>query len=134
MLSRRGFLGGIAATALARPAVIRTPGLLMPVSVRATSRVTAEAILSDINAMLDKMWEASGWALVPDRLLVSPRQFAYLQNAMVGKVSLLEHVQLNSLCYSANGRMLDIRPFLEWVDDSADAGVRAELPSISRHE
>lgn len=30
MISRRGFLGGLAA-ALAAPAIIRTPGLLMPV-------------------------------------------------------------------------------------------------------
>lgn len=29
--SRRGFLGGLAALAVAAPAIIRTPGLLMPV-------------------------------------------------------------------------------------------------------
>lgn len=64
MIQRRGFIAGLAA-ALAAPAIIRTPGLLMPVK-----RVLAPDDF-DINAMRFRSYETahSAWFLHKDDFL-----------------------------------------------------------------
>jgi len=81
------------------------------------SSKTADEILADINLILNDAWAASGFAVVPSKLLLPPVKFSYLVSQKVssaGNISILEYVKLNSICNSVNGRPLDIQP-VKWL-------------------
>lgn len=77
----------------------------------------AQAILTDVNALLSAVWAASGWAVVPDTLLVPPTQFALLVSTKVstaGNMSILQFLKDNSLALAKNGKPLNIQP-VKWL-------------------
>lgn len=74
-------------------------------------------ILADINSLLSSVWTATGFAIVPDRLLVDPTSYSILVSTLIstaGNISILEFVKANSLSNGANGRELDIQP-CKWL-------------------
>jgi len=74
---------------------------------------TPDVILSQVNEILAAAWAASGWAVVPNRLLVPPTQFGQLVSAKVstaGNMSLLQYLAINSLSNAQNGVPLQILP------------------------
>lgn len=78
---------------------------------------TADEILADVNLILNQSWVMTGFAVVPDKLLISPTQYSLLVTRKVsdaGNISILEFLKINSLSNSANGRPLDIQP-LKWL-------------------
>lgn len=79
-------------------------------------------ILADVNELLNSTWEASAYAVCPDKLLLPPVQFSYLVSQLIsaaGNISILEFIKNNSICNSINGRPLDIQP-LKWLKDAGD--------------
>lgn len=105
--------------------LIGTSGLTNHPSVTNVSNVTGgawvqtapDAILQQVNELLASTWAASGWAVMPTKLLVPPTQFGILVSGKVataGNVSILRFLQENSLCNTQNGRPLDIQP-LKWL-------------------
>lgn len=79
-------------------------------------------ILADVNELLNSVWEASAYAVCPDKLLLPPVQFSYLVSQLIsaaGNISILEFIKNNSICNSINGRPLDIQP-LKWLKDAGD--------------
>ncbi|ESK40260.1 hypothetical protein P256_00707 [Acinetobacter nectaris CIP 110549] len=85
---------------------------------------TADEILADVNLVLNQSWVATGFAIVPDKLLISPTQFSLLVTRKVseaGNISVLEFLKANSLSNSANGRPLDIQP-LKWLSGRGVGG------------
>ncbi|MBF7687073.1 DUF2184 domain-containing protein [Acinetobacter rathckeae] len=85
---------------------------------------TADEILADVNLILNQSWVATGFAVVPDKLLISPTQFSLLVTRKVseaGNISILEFLKTNSLSNSANGRPLDIQP-LKWLSGRGVGG------------
>ena len=74
-LKRRSFLGGFAA-ALATPAIIRTPALLMPLSVRPP---TFQEIVEEFNRILQ--WNVGRQAKAAD--LVAPRDVGQMHIDMI---------------------------------------------------
>lgn len=74
-------------------------------------------ILADINQLLTRVWEDSGWAIVPSDLLLPPDRWSLLASRIVsdaGNISLLTYLQNNSIANAKNGKPLDIRP-LKWL-------------------
>lgn len=87
---------------------------------------TADQILADVNEALNAAWEASGYAVCPDKLLLPPLQFSMISSMKVsnaGNVSVLKYIKENSICLTVNGRELDIQP-VKWLKDATIAGNR----------
>lgn len=79
---------------------------------KAWANATPDAILADINKVLETAWEASGYAVLPDRLLVPPKAMSALTKPMTsaGNVSILQYVREQCLSNSINGRLLEVAP------------------------
>ncbi len=78
---------------------------------------TADEILADIDAILEGAWEASGYARVPTKLLLPPKQWGSLTTrkvASAGNISILNYVIQNCISTANNGVPLDIKP-VKWL-------------------
>jgi hypothetical protein len=78
---------------------------------------TPAQILADINSLLTSVWKATGYAIMPDRLLVDPTSYSILVSTLIstaGNISVLEFVKANSLVNGALGRQLEIQP-CKWL-------------------
>lgn len=85
---------------------------------------TPDEILKDVNDMITAAWQASGFAVCPDKLLLPPTQFAYISSQKIstaGNVSILTFLEDNSISLRVNGRKLDIQP-LKWLTGRGAAG------------
>jgi len=83
----------------------------------AITALTPDVIVAQINEVLQSVWQASGWAVMPTELRVPPLQYGQLVSTKVssaGNVALLRYIQQNSLCNTANGQELNIQP-LKWL-------------------
>lgn len=112
-------------------------GLLNAASVTVTNAVngatgsplwtqkTPDEMLADVNALLNAVWAASGWAVMPDELRLPPTLFTYLVSQKVsnaGNVSIIEFLKANSISNAANGRPLNIQP-VKWLTGRGVGGV-----------
>jgi hypothetical protein len=89
------------------------------------STKTADEILNDVNTLLESTWQASAFAVCPDKLLLPPLQYSYICSQKVssaGNVSILKFLQENSISLKVNGKELDIQP-VKWLT----AGVATTL-------
>lgn len=80
-----------------------------------------DQIIEDVNDLLTRVWEDTGWSQCPGKLLVSPSKMAVLVSAKVstaGNMSVLNYLKQNSLANSVNGTPLDIQA-VKWLDASA---------------
>jgi hypothetical protein len=85
---------------------------------------TPDEILKDVNDMVTAAWQASGFSVCPDKLLLPPAQFAYISSQKIstaGYVSILTFLEDNSISLRVNGRKLDIQP-LKWLTGRGAAG------------
>ena len=88
------------------------------------SAKTPDEILADINEALNAAWAASGFAVVPSKLLLPPVKYSYLLSQKVssaGNISVMEFLKANSLSNAVNGRPLDIQP-LKWLTGAGAGG------------
>lgn len=77
---------------------------------------TPAQILADVNSLLNSVWAAAVWAVMPDRLLLSPTEFSILVSTLIssaGNISILEFILRNNLAAS-NGQKLAIQP-TKWL-------------------
>ena len=85
---------------------------------------TPDEILKDVNDMITAAWQASGFAVCPDKLLLPPAQFAYISSQKIstaGNVSILTFLEDNGIRLRVNGRKLDIQP-LKWLTGRGTGG------------
>lgn len=85
---------------------------------------THDEILKDVNTILTNTWAASGWAVVPDTLLIPPTQYGALISRKVsdaGNISILEFLRQNSISLARNGRPLNIQP-VKWLVGRGTSG------------
>lgn len=81
------------------------------------SNKTPAQILRDVNEELTAAWQASGFAVVPTKLLLPPLKFAYINSQLVSSAadkSILTYLRENSLTMAQTGRPLDIQP-VKWL-------------------
>lgn len=94
---------------------------------------TPDEILADVNTLLAATWQASGWAVIPNRLLVPPAQYAYLVQQKVseaGNMSILRYLLENNLTLEQGGK-LEIRP-LKWLIGQGSGGTPQQLGTVDR--
>ena len=79
-------------------------------------------ILVSINAVLETAWAQSGYAVLPDRLLVPPLAMSKLTQPITdaGSMSVLQYVREQCLCNTVNGRLLEIAPVKHLSGAGAD--------------
>ena len=85
---------------------------------------TPDEILKDVNDMVTAAWQASGFAVCPDKVLLPPAQFAYISSQKVsnaGNVSILQFLEDNSIALRVNGRKLEIQP-VKWLTGLGASG------------
>lgn len=85
---------------------------------------TPDEILKDVNDMVTAAWQASGFAVCPDKVLLPPAQFAYISSQKVsnaGNVSILQFLEDNSIALRVNGRKLEIQP-VKWLTGRGASG------------
>lgn len=90
---------------------------------------TADEILADVNLMLTSTWQRSGWAVMPNRLLLPPAQFGYISTQKVstaGNVSILKYILDNNILTSSGQGTLTILP-LKWC---IGAGVGGTIGTV----
>lgn len=90
---------------------------------------TPAQILADVNAHLQAVWQASGYARCPDEYRLDPVRFSYLVSTLIssaGNISILEFIKNNSICNSINGKPLNIQP-LKWLTGAGAAGKNRAL-------
>lgn len=83
---------------------------------------TPDQILRDVNELLAATWEASGWAVVPERLLLPPSRYAYIVSQKVstaGNMSIMEFLKQNSISLAKNGKPLEILP-VKWLETAGE--------------
>jgi len=88
------------------------------------TKKTPDEILADVNTLLNNVWEASGWAQMPDQLRLPPTQYSYIVSQKVsnaGNVSILKFLQENNILKTSEGRDLNILP-QKWLIGAATGG------------
>lgn len=81
------------------------------------STKTPDEILTDINTALSASWLATGYKMVPTRVLLPPTQFALIHSMKVstaGNVSVAKFLEDNSISLKVNGKALEILP-CKWL-------------------
>src|SRR5437660_7323755 len=97
------------------------------------SQKNADEILADINTGITTVWAASGWAVMPDSLLIPPAQYGQLamqKVSLAGNVSVLTYVLENNIIKKA-GSNLRIDP-LKWCIGAAAGGTVGTLGTGDR--
>lgn len=95
---------------------------------------TPDEILADVNLMLTSVWQASAWAVMPDRLLLPPAQFGYISTQKVsnaGNISILRYIQENNLLSTSGKGKLDIAP-LKWLIGAGVGGTIGTVGTVDR--
>lgn len=88
------------------------------------STKTPDQILRDVNDMITAAWQASGFSVCPDKLLLPPAQYAYIASQKIstaGNVSILTFLEDNSISLRVNGRKLEIQP-VKWLTGRGTSG------------
>jgi hypothetical protein len=83
-----------------------------------------DEILADVNTLLTATWTASGFAVMPTKLLLPPLNFSYLVSekvSLAGNNSILTYLKENSISLAATGMPLDIQP-VKWLTGRGVSG------------
>jgi len=127
-------------------ASINVPGLVNSPSVTNVSNVpngatssplwtakTPDEILADVNAAIISAWGATGWAVMPNRILMPPLQFGYISTTKIssaGNVSILRYLLENNVLKSSGKGELTILP-AKWLQ-GAGVGGTLGTPGVDR--
>ncbi len=84
---------------------------------------SAAQMQSDILDGQQKAWQASGYAVCPNRILLPPSQYALLNitNSTAGTQSVMTYIKQNNPYTQSTGQELEILP-VKWLDDAGAEG------------
>lgn len=95
---------------------------------------TPNEILADVNAVLISAWAASGYSVMPNRILVPPNQFGYINATIVsaaGNVSILKFLLENNIIKNSGQGTLVIAP-AKWLVGAGSGGTIGTLGTVDR--
>jgi hypothetical protein len=78
---------------------------------------TPAEILADVNAIITSAWAASGYAVMPNKLLIPPTQFGYISTQTIstaGTTSILKYLLENNILVTSGKGKLEIQP-VKWL-------------------
>lgn len=99
----------------------------------AWSTKTPAEILADVNALLTSTWAASGYAKIPNKILLPPAQFGLISTEVVstaGSVSILKFLLENNILMTAGKGRIEIVP-VKWCQG---AGVGGTIGTAGAHD
>lgn len=85
---------------------------------------TPAAILADINALLTSVWAATGYAVMPSRLLVDPASYTLLRSTLIstaGNISILKFIMENNAAVGVATEEFKIFP-CKWLTGTNNSG------------
>lgn len=98
------------------------------------STKTPAEILADVNEIITSAWAASGWAVMPDRILIPPKQFGYISTQTIstaGNVSILKYLLENNVLVSSGKGKLEILP-VKWAVGAGSGGTIGTAGTVDR--
>ena len=98
-----------------------------------TTKTPAE-ILADFNLALVTAWANSGYAVIPNEVLLPTSQFGFISTELVsiaGSISLLKYIRDNNLLTTAGVGPLDIFPS-KWCNGAGQGGTIGSLGTVDR--
>jgi len=88
---------------------------------------TPDEILQDFNEVLTSVWAASGWAQMPNRVIIPPARYGNLVTAKVsdaGNISILKYILENNITVQNTGQqLLKIYP-AKWCIGTGSGGTQ----------
>lgn len=94
---------------------------------------TPAEILADVNELITSVWAASGFAKMPNKILLPPAQFGYISTITIstaGNISILKYILENNILKSSGGGTLTIVP-CKWC---RGAGVGGTIGVAGTHD
>lgn len=98
------------------------------------SSKTPNEILADVNSMLISAWAASGYSTMPNRILVPPTQFGYINATIVstaGNQSILKFLLENNIIKNSGAGELVIAP-AKWLVGAGSGGTIGTAGTVDR--
>jgi hypothetical protein len=98
------------------------------------STKTPAEILADFNLGLVTAWANSGFAVIPDKVLLPTSQFGFISTELIstaGTVSILKYIRENNLLETAGVGTLDIDP-VKWCNGAGQGGTIGQLGTVDR--
>lgn len=95
---------------------------------------TPNEILADVNATIISAWAASGYAVMPNRILVPPNQFGYLNATIVsaaGNTSILRFLLDNNIVKNSGQGEVVIAP-VKWLVGAGSGGTIGTPGTVDR--
>lgn len=95
---------------------------------------TPDEILNDVNNMIVSTWAASGYAVMPQKLLLPPTQFGYISTTKVsnaGNVSILKYLLENNILVTSGKGTLEIQP-AKWLVGAGSGGTIGTAGTVDR--
>lgn len=95
---------------------------------------TPAEILADVNFAITQIWTATGFAVMPNRILIPPVQYGALSSAVVstaGNISILNYLTQNNIVKQSGRGELQILP-LKWLVGAGVGGVIGQSGTVDR--
>lgn len=95
---------------------------------------TALEILADVNAMIISTWTASGYAVMPKKLLLPPQQFGYISTTLIssaGNTSILKYLLENNVLVTSGKGTIEILP-AKWLIGAGSGGTLGTPGTVDR--
>ncbi len=95
---------------------------------------TPAEILADVNAMIVSAWAASGYSVMPDRILIPPTQFGYISAQVVstaGNQSILRFLLENNILKNSGMGEIVIAP-VKWLVGAGSGGTIGTAGTVDR--
>lgn len=98
------------------------------------SSKTPDEILADLNAMIISTWSASGFSVMPSKVLMPPVQFGYISTAKIssaGNQSILKYLLENNVLTASGKGTLEIQP-AKWLVGAGSGGTIGTSGTVDR--
>lgn len=95
---------------------------------------TPAEITSDINTLITSVWAASGFARMPNKILLPPAQFGYISTTVIstaGSKSILTYILENNVLTTSGGGKLTIVP-CKWCRGAGAGGTIGTAGAFDR--
>lgn len=99
------------------------------------SMKTPAEILADVNSVIVSAWQASGWDVIPNRVMLPPQQFAYINSTIIstgaGNISILKFLLDNNMIARSGRGTLEILPS-KWLIGAGTGGTLGTTGTVDR--
>lgn len=98
------------------------------------STKTPDEILSDVNAIIQSQWLASGYAVIANKLLLPPSVFGNISMRVIssaGSTSILKYILENNVLTATGKGTLDIQP-AKWLIGAGSGGTLGTTGTVDR--